>query len=86
MSITVIPVNGINLKKSKYFGHLGKGHFTVKVTYHIYTIPAKHSYQYLSSIVMAGRITRKYNGPPVNDRARHKNNLITTFWVDKVPV
>ena len=52
----VVPVNGIMVKKSKSFVTLGKGQFKVKVKLegkkHIYILPAKHSYHYLSSIVI----------------------------------
>ena len=52
----VVLINGITLKKSRFFVTLGKGQFKVMVKIksykHIYIIPAKHSYHYLSSIVV----------------------------------
>ena len=47
----MVPINGMMLKKS--FATLRKSQFkvTVECEKHIYTIPAKHSYQYLRSIV-----------------------------------
>ena len=52
----VVPINGVMLNIFKSFVIVGKGQFTVKVTIegekHIYIIPVKHSYHYLSSIVI----------------------------------
>ena len=50
------PVKGMKLKKIKVFATSEKYQFKIKVrdegNKHSYIIPAKHSYQYLSSIVM----------------------------------
>ena len=50
----VVPVKDIMLKKAKSFVTLGKGQYKVKIAgeKHIYMIPPKHSYQYISSIVI----------------------------------
>ena len=52
----VVPVNGLMLNQSKYFVTLAKCKFTVKVKLesekHIYTLPAEHSYHYISTMVI----------------------------------
>ena len=52
----MVPINCIIIKISKFFVTLGKGKFKVKVkiedTKLLYIIPAKHSYHYLSLIVI----------------------------------